>query len=151
MKESVIKFVRRKFKDITDKGGNSYFKHCEKVAITSSKIPIEVDKGVKLYYIGMLHDILEDTSTTIEELKEVNGVTEDIIDAIKALTRNYYKQETYFEYIERVSKNELARIVKICDLRDNMDVTRLPELTNEHFNLLKRYHKAYNMLIKNNK
>lgn len=150
MKESVIKFVRRKFKNITDKGGNPYFQHCERVAIASSKLPLEEDKSIKVYYIGMLHDILEDTTTTIEELKEVNGVTEDIIDTIKILTRNYYKQETYFEYIDRVSKNELARIVKKCDLRDNMDVTRLPELTDEYFNLLKRYHKAYNMLIKNN-
>ena len=144
----VRQFIRRKFMDIKDKGGHPYFEHCDRVAKSAFKLLIDDDKALKVWYIGQLHDILEDTDTSIEELKQIEGVTDDIIESVKTLTRGYYGEETYFEYIERVSKNDFARIVKICDLKDNMDITRIPELVDEHFSLLKRYHKAYGILTK---
>lgn len=145
-KISVIRFVKEKFSGKVDKGGHAYFKHCDRVAKSAFKLLLDDDKALKVWYIGMLHDILEDTDTTIDELKSIDGVTDEIIESVKTLTRNYYGDETYFEYIERVSKDDFACIVKICDLKDNMDITRLPELTDEHFSLLKRYHKAYGIL-----
>lgn len=144
----IRQFVRRKFMDKLDRGGHPYFEHCDRVAKSAFKLLMDDDKALKVWYIGQLHDILEDTDTTIDELKQIEGVTDDIIDAVITLTRGYYGEETYFEYIERVSKNDFARIVKICDLKDNMDITRLPEVTEEYFSLLKRYHKAYRILTK---
>lgn len=142
----VRQFVKEKFSGKVDKGGHAYFQHCDRVAKSAFKLLLDDDKALKVWYIGMLHDILEDTDTTIDELKTIDGVTDEIIESVKTLTRNYYGSETYFEYIERVSKDDFACIVKICDLKDNMDITRLPELTDEHFSLLKRYHKAYGIL-----
>lgn len=144
----VRQFVRRKFMDKQDKGGHPYFEHCDRVAKGAFELVMDDDIALKVWYIGLLHDVLEDTDTTIDELKQIEGVTDDIIDAIKTLTRGYYSEETYFEYIERVSKNDLARIVKLCDLKDNMDSTRLPEITDDYVSLLKRYHKAYKILTK---
>lgn len=144
----VRKFVKDKFKDITDKAGQLYFYHCSRVAKKAFRSCSNDIIALKVWYVGMLHDILEDTNTTIEELKQIDGITDEIIESVKAITRGYYGEETYFEYIERVSKNELAKIVKIADLIDNMDITRFDKLTDEHFSLLKRYHKAYKMIVK---
>lgn len=149
MKEIAIKeLVRKKFLGKTDKGGHPYIEHCIRVADRAMRLVTDVNKGLTVWYIGLLHDILEDTDTTIDELKACEYVTDEIIEAVKVLTRNYYNEESYFEYINRISKNDLARIVKISDIKDNIDITRLPELTIEHFNLLKRYHKAYNILTR---
>lgn len=141
-------FVKKKFESITDKNGKPYFNHLSRVAHyaydTDNKSKYDRDF---LFDIALLHDILEDTDTTEEELKTVSGISEQMIEIIKILTRK--KNEPYMEYIERVSQNELATIVKLADLRDNMDIRRYDVFNEKNFSLLKRYHKAYKFLTKN--
>jgi (p)ppGpp synthase/HD superfamily hydrolase len=141
-KESLYHFVMRKFKDKYDKGGNPYITHL-----------LSVQKRFMDRYGGMdcdflvacvLHDILEDTETTEEELLEVECVNERVVELVKILTRR--KDETYMEYIRRVAVVEAARWIKICDLEDNMDITRLSSFSVEDFSLLKRYWEAWNFL-----
>ena len=60
------------------------------------------------------------------------------------MTRN--EGESYMDYIKRIGEDNICRIVKMCDLKDNMDITRLDKLKNEDFNRLKKYHKAYKYL-----
>lgn len=66
---------------------------------------------------AVLHDVLEDTSLTVDDLLR-SGVSPTIVDAVVALTRR--PEDTYDEYIERVAENELARKVKLADLADNL-------------------------------
>lgn len=66
---------------------------------------------------AVLHDILEDTIVTEEELRNW-GFSEHIVDAVVCLTRD--ENIDYFEYIEKVKQNPLAKIIKIADLKDNM-------------------------------
>lgn len=120
-----------------DKGGNEYYEHCRRVAEASSN----TDERV----VGYLHDVLEDTKCDIEYLKHCN-VDGYIIDAIIAMTRN--ENEKYFDYIDRLKKNPIARKVKINDVIDNMDLRRLNrELTIDDISLYnKRYLKTLKIL-----
>ncbi len=67
--------------------------------------------------VAVLHDIIEDTECTIDILRE-NGFSEEIITALKAITRK--EDEQYIQYIYRVEKNSIASNVKIKDLVDNL-------------------------------
>ena len=66
--------------------------------------------------VGYLHDVLEDTVITEEDLVTM-GISSEIVSAIKVLTKK--RGEPYTEYIEQVKENELARKVKIADLQHN--------------------------------
>lgn len=69
--------------------------------------------------VGFLHDVVEDTPYTFEELAE-EGFTEEVIATLRLLTHD--KQTPYMEYIERIctSGNEVAVNVKINDLKHNL-------------------------------
>ncbi len=89
--------------------------------------------------IALLHDVLEDTDLTAEDLIQ-NGIPEDIVEAVKILTRD--RTEPYARYIEKVirSGNEDALCVKRADLRHNMDESRsehgkLPKYLTERYRL----------------
>ena len=86
---------------------------------------------------GLLHDILEDTECTVEILKE-NGFDDEIIDAIVAITRRK-DEHSYFDFIKRLKSNEIARVVKIYDLENNMDIRRLSKLEEKDLKRLKKY------------
>lgn len=141
-KESLFKFLERKFEGKYDKGGNPYITHLLSVQerFTHRYGGMDCDCMVAC----LLHDILEDTETTEEELLAVNCVTERAVELVKILTRQ--KDETYMAYIRRVAVIEEARRIKVCDLEDNMDITRLSSFSVEDFSLLKRYWKAWNFL-----
>lgn len=129
-------FVLQAHKGQVDKAGRPYYEHVFRVA---DKVPD------RLVPVALCHDLLEDTSVLPEELREY-GLTEREIELVVLLTR--FSDVTYMEYIRRIGEDEDAKIVKMADLRDNMDSTRWPELTDEAFGLLKRYHKAHLYLMK---
>ncbi len=93
--------------------------------------------------IGLLHDIVEDTDVTPDELLQ-KGFTKEIVDAVVAITRK--EDESYETYIERVGKNELARKVKMADLEDNMNIRRLPQITEDDLARLNNYVNAWRHL-----
>ena len=96
----------------------------------------------KATIVALLHDVIEDTSITLDDLRD-KGYSDEIIVAIDALTRR--TGETYSAYIERLSNNKLARCVKIADLRHNLQPERVAMFGNT--SLVKRYQKALRMLI----
>ena len=77
-------------------------------------------KNIDEKIVAALHDVLEDTDATYDELNSKFG--DKIADAIVAITKN--KLELYDDYIDRVRVNKLARIVKIEDIKHNLDLTR---------------------------
>jgi hypothetical protein len=94
---------------------------------------------------GVLHDVVEDSDWTFEAL-EAEGFSQEIIAALKCITK-LSENENYDDFIERVKKNPLAVAVKINDLTDNMDIRRLPYLSDKDIKRLKKYLKAYKKLI----
>ena len=98
----------------TDKAGQPYFGHPEAVA---ALLDTPAEKAV-----GYLHDTVEDTSVTVEELRAVFG--DEIADAIALMTHK--KGVPYMDYVKEIGKNPLARRVKMADLTHNMDIRRFP-------------------------
>ena len=92
---------------------------------------------------GVLHDVVEDSCVTLEDLKQA-GFSSEVVDAVDALTRR--ADERYEDYLLRCRKNPIARVVKRADLHDNMDTTRLPVLTEADRDRLAKYRKALTAL-----
>lgn len=95
----------------------------------------------KATIVALLHDVIEDTSITLNDLRN-RGYLDEIVAAIDALTRR--TGETYSAYIERLSNNKLARRVKIADLQHNLDPERTKMLDNA--SLQNRYRNALQKL-----
>lgn len=71
--------------------------------------------------VAFLHDVVEDGHATFAQLRRL-GFSERVIAAVDCLSRR--KGETYDHFVDRIAPNPLARIVKLADLEDNMDVRR---------------------------
>jgi (p)ppGpp synthase/HD superfamily hydrolase len=111
-----------------DKGGEPYILHPLRVMM---KMETEDEK-----IVAVLHDVLEDTEATEEEILEHFGYP--VVNAVIALTRR--EEETYADYIDSLGANLLARKVKLVDIQDNLDPNRkLPEA---YASLRSRYRKA---------
>lgn len=117
-----------------DKAGKDYIQHPLRVMDT---VAGETEK-----IVAVLHDTLEDTSITFEELERQFG--EIVANAVQTLSR--LKQEDYFDFIERVKGNAIAAKVKIADLHDNMNLSRLNTVTQKDLDRVAKYQKALQML-----
>lgn len=71
--------------------------------------------------VALLHDVVEDTDTTFEELSE--KFPDEVIEALRFLTRT--KDTPYLEYVKNIKKNKIATAVKLKDLEHNMDKARM--------------------------
>ena len=120
-----------------DKSGKDYIGHPLRV--------MEMGRTEEEKIAGVLHDVVEDSDWTFEAL-EAEGFSQEIIEALKCVTK-LSENENYDDFIERVKKNPLAVAVKINDLTDNMDIRRLPYLSDKDSKRLKKYLKAYKKLI----
>lgn len=144
---NAVILIKQKFDGKTDKGGKPYINHLFSVSNSIEKIvndfmvreaPEEVISFYKKASItALLHDILEDTDTKPEDLIEL-GFDSDIVQAVIAITRRP-DENSYFEYIERLKQNDIAKIVKIYDLENNMDITRLTKLEEKDIKRLIKY------------
>ena len=94
--------------------------------------------------VAILHDVVEDTDWTFEALRE-EGFTDTIIEALKTVTK-HSEDEDYDEFVQRSLKNEIGRKVKIADLRENLDVTRIGELTDKDIERINKYKRALKTL-----
>lgn len=121
-----------------DKACRDYYGHLKRVADSLD--------GYELKTIAMLHDIVEDTWVTEDLLRKL--FTKNICDAVVTLTRK--DDESYGEYIGRIisSQDTSAMKVKIADLNDNLDLSRLPSITENDLNRAAKYAKAKARLAK---
>ena len=119
-----------------DKAGRDYIGHPLRV--------MEMGKTEEEKIVGVLHDVIEDTDWTFEKLAE-EGFSDEVIAALRCVTK-ISENENYDDFIDRVKKNPLAVAVKINDLTDNMDIRRLPYLSDKDVKRMKKYLKAYKRL-----
>ena len=112
---TVFDFVAKKFDGIVDKSGEPYLRHLTTVA---AQFPQQSDA----YRVALLHDVLEDTDVTYEQLRDMFGYF--IADPVAIISRQ--PNETYVEFINRIcaSGNRTAIAVKIADNRDNLGILR---------------------------
>jgi|GEM_PF-2404150 len=121
-----------------DKGGREYIHHPE----TVSKNCIHLEAKIVAY----LHDVLEDTPVTAEDLIST-GIDADLVDAVQKLTKDeHYVEEIYFSVIK---KDPVAREVKLQDLTHNMDRSRNPKLPPKQLEeMYARYEREYEYLFR---
>ena len=131
MLEKAMKIAEKAHAGQVDKGGHPYILHPKRVM---ESCETEAEK-----ITAILHDVLEDSDLTTEDLKE-EGFSEEIMGALLCLTHK--DGEAYMEYIESVCQNPLAAKVKLADLKDNMDISRIPNPTERDFARLEKYRKA---------
>ena len=124
--DATYNFVNFAFENIKDKAGMPYIGHCVIVADLAEKLALKLGFGKraarKFYYVGLLHDVVEDTDITFEELQEKLNVPQDIMEGVEAMT--HYKGEPYEDYMKRVSANKYATLVKMADMAHNMQLDR---------------------------
>lgn len=99
--------------------------------------------------IALLHDVVEDTEVTLEELKELFPAV--VTDAVALMTRD--KSVDYFDYVRAIRENPYAKAVKLADLAHNSDDSRIisadmisPE---KRARQLAKYAKAKSILTEN--
>lgn len=119
-----------------DKSGCEYIGHPLRVMAAGNTIEEKI--------VGVLHDVVEDSGWTFEMLV-AEGFSAEIVEALRCLTR-LSETEPYDKFIARVKSNPLAVAVKLNDLTDNMDIRRLPYISDKDVKRLKRYLKAYKQL-----
>lgn len=135
--ERAIEIATEAHKGQYDKAGNDYIGHPLRV--------MDMGRTEEEKIVGVLHDVVEDTEWTFAQLA-AEGFSQEVIDALQCVTK-LSENENYDDFIERVKKNPLATAVKINDLSDNMDIRRLPYLSDKDVKRLKKYLKAYKKLI----
>lgn len=133
--ERAIKLAQKYHEDQFDKGGQPYIDH-----------PLRVMNGVESIdekVVAVLHDVLEDCDVSKEKLIE-EGIPYYLVEKLEILCKG--KNENYFDYIERIKADSLAIKVKLSDLKDNMNLERLKEITEKDINRLEKYKKAKEIL-----
>lgn len=93
--------------------------------------------------VALLHDVLEDTQMTIDDLVQY-GFSGPVLKALELLT--HHKETPYFDYILNIKPNPLARKIKLADLKHNSDLTRLTEIKSEDLARNEKYKKAIELL-----
>ncbi len=113
-----------------DKAGKPYILHPLRVMNAVNSIDEKI--------VGVLHDVVEDTDITLVQLTQDYDFPIRIVSAIDVLTKR--PSQSYEDYIALVKNDELARIVKQADMRDNSDLFRLHEVEEKHMKMIKKYH-----------
>ena len=118
-----------------DKAGAPYILHVLRVMLRLTTLEERM--------AAALHDVVEDCGWTLDRLR-AEGFPEEVISGIDAVTRR--DSESYEEFVLRAKAHPIGRRVKMADLEDNSDVTRLSEITERDQARLDKYRRAIDML-----
>ena len=136
---TAIHFAAEKHVLQTDKGGRAYILHPLRMMM---RLRTNDDE---LMAIAVLHDVVEDCKVSFDELRNI-GMTERVIAGVAALTKQ--NGEAYEQFIDRLTSNRDAMLVKREDLRDNSDITRLKGISEKDITRMAKYMAAFQKLDK---
>ncbi len=123
-------------KNQTDKSGMPYVYH-----------PFHLAEQMKDEYstcVALLHDVVEDSETSLNDLIEA-GFPKEVTDAIALMTHD--ERVPYLEYVAEIKNNPIARVVKLADLRHNSDLSRLDKIDEKTNERVKKYEQAILLLL----
>ena len=133
--ERAIEIAARAHAGQVDKAGAPYIFH-----------PLRVMFAVKTpeqKMTAILHDVVEDTDVTFEYLR-TEGFSTEVLDAVKALTKA--DGEARLDAARRAANNAIARIVKLADVTDNMDISRITNPSEKDYARLIEYAQVKELL-----
>lgn len=136
--ERAIQIATQAHAGFRDKGGNIYILHPIAVMMRCETNEEKI--------VAILHDVVEDSEWTFDALLK-EGFSAEVVEALKSVTKES-KDEDYDSFIQRCSNNKIGRNVKIADLRDNLDITRMGELSEKDIKRTNKYKRALEFLTK---
>lgn len=119
-----------------DKAGQPYILHPIRVMLRVS--------GASERIAAILHDVVEDTPVTLAQLA-TEGFSKEVLGAVDALTKR--SGETRLEAARRAAANPIARVVKLADNAENMDISRISNPTQKDYDRLEEYKQVRQILI----
>ena len=134
---NAIAFAAEQHRTQTDKAGAPYILHTLKVMHYLRSTDYE------LMAIAVLHDVIEDTKATYEDLQNL-GMTARVIAGVGSMTK--LPGQTPDQYLDQVLRNQDAVLVKMADLRHNSDIRRLKGVTEKDIRRVEKYNKMYEEL-----
>lgn len=133
--KKALKLCFEAHKNQTDKSGMPYVFHPFYLA--------EQMQTEETTIVALLHDLVEDTDYTIEDLTSI-GFDKNITDAIALMT--HADDVAYMDYVREIKNNPIAKAVKLADLKHNSDLTRLDSIDEKALNRREKYLKAIAIL-----
>jgi (p)ppGpp synthase/HD superfamily hydrolase len=118
-----------------DKGGAPYILHPLRVMLKVGTLEERI--------VAVLHDVVEDCDISLEELAE-EGFSETVLAAIESVTR--VPGEAYEDFIARAAQNPIGRVVKLADLEENSDLSRIVQPGWEDLERIEKYRRAIGVL-----
>jgi len=138
--ERAIEIAVSAHKEQVDKGGNPYILH-------PLRVMMSLDTEQEMI-VGVLHDVVEDSEWTFHDLK-TEGFSDEIIEALNSVTKMDSEKgsdDGYFQFVQRAKQNPIGAKVKIADLKDNLDVSRVPELGEDDLKRINKYKRSLEIL-----
>lgn len=118
-----------------DKGGAPYILHPLKVMLRMSSLEERI--------VAVLHDVVEDCGISLEDLRK-EGFSEAVLSAIESVTK--VPGESYEDFVERAAQNPIGRVVKLADLEENSDLSRIASPSWEDLERIEKYRRAIGRL-----
>lgn len=135
--ENAIIFAAMRHAGQKDKVGAPYILHPLRVMNNLGHDATQNERIAALF-----HDLVEDDDKIHANDLRVLGVPEEVVQAILSVSKTPDEEDDYQKFIERCAQNPMGRKVKIADLKDNLDVSRLGEITPKDEERLEKYRRA---------
>lgn len=135
MTKKAMKLCFEAHKEQKDKSGMPYVFHPYHLA--------EQMEDEDTTVTALLHDVLEDTPLTLEDLRAM-GFNERVLEALALMTHD--ESIPYMDYVAKLRTNEIARAVKLADLQHNSDLTRLDTVDDRALRRAGKYRQAIALL-----
>ena len=135
--QRAIEIALEAHKGALDKGGNPYILH-------PLRLMLQMDSEEEMI-VAVLHDVVEDSEKWSFDKLHKEGFSKKIINSLRSVTKEN-KNEDYEKFIDRSIKDKIGRKVKIADISDNLDISRLKEVTDKDILRINKYKKALEKL-----
>ena len=135
--ERAIEIAVSAHKGVFDKGGNPYILHPLRVMMLLTTKDEQI--------VGVLHDVVEDSEDWDFDKLKAEGFSDTVLDSLRSVTK-FSENEDYDAFIQRGLDNSIGRAVKIADIKDNLDVTRIGELKDKDLKRLNKYKRSLKTL-----
>ena len=135
--QRAIEIALEAHKGASDKGGNPYILH-------PLRLMLQMDSEEEMI-VAILHDVVEDSEKWSFDKLHKEGFSKKIINSLRSVTKEN-ENEDYEKFIDRSVKDKIGRKVKIADISDNLDISRLKEVTDKDILRINKYKKALEKL-----
>jgi (p)ppGpp synthase/HD superfamily hydrolase len=129
--ERAIALAAKAHEGQVDKAGAPYILHPIRVMLRLSAIEERIT--------AVLHDVVEDCNVSLQNLRE-EGFSETVLNAIDSVTKR--TGESYEDFVLRAASNRIGRQVKLADLEDNCDLSRIANPTDRDYERIEKYRRA---------